>query len=513
MRIWEPWETAWPAGAALVVLVVAGAVARRHLRPGPIAARAYVGLFLTSLAVRLWAVPALARHEFDGHEAEFFDIFVGARAVNRGGTVLYPAMQWLWWALGQVLPHEPWVPVVVMAVVGAASVVVCADLARVLLRDPGRPGRGLLGALVVGALVAAHPAHAAWSSSAYNVVLPFFFGSCVLWVGARVGRSRVPPLGLALAGAAAWALVVATRLDAAVVGLPAAGLALALAPPDARWRDVVLRRWVLAGPLVAGLALAALAAFPLVYPGEVPGAGERALAFAIHAPMVAHYLPFGPAGLLLAAVGGCALVAAWEDPPLVAVLLLGVVANHLLLASFDDLGDRHLLLAAPLGAVLVALAATGGGGPDLRRVVGVSAPVAALLLVGLHAVSERYYAPEEAFLEDATARFASLPRWSLEEARAGCGWVNEDPRAAATPVASHFNVLHAGEAAALRSPSGCLRWCADLQDWRWSSRGVADRARRMGRLFAMQPVAMVTDEASGYACEAWELTERRCCAP
>lgn len=513
MRIWEPWETAWPAGAALLLLLAAVAVCWRRLRPGPVAGRLYAVLFSVGLFVRLVAVPALARHGYDGHEAEFYDLFVGTRAINRGGTVLYPAMQWLWAGLGSVLPHLPWVPVVLMSVVGSASVVVCADFARVLLRDPARPRRGQLAALLAGAVVALHPVHAAWSSSAYNVILPFFFGCCVLWVGAKVGRSRQPPIWVATAGAAAWVLVVATRLDAAVVGLPAALLALCCTPLGTRWREVAPRRWVLVLPLVLGLGLGAAAAFPLVYPGEVPGAGERGLAFLVHAPMVAHYLPFGPAWLWAGLVGTCAAVAFVEDATVVVVMVVGILANHFLLSSFDDLGDRHLLLAVPLAGVLVALAAAGGGRPRLPRIGLLAGPPLAVLLVALVALSGRFYAEEETFVADARSRLAHLPTWSLEEARQDCGWVNEDPRASSDPAASHFNVLHAEEAASLRSDGGCLRWCADLQDWRWSSRGVADRARRMGRLFALRPVAMVADEPSGYACEVWELTDRRCCAP
>ncbi len=513
MKIWEPWETAWPAGVAVLVLGFALERSWRRLRPGVAAGRLYAGLFSTALLVRLVGVPSLARHRFDGHEAEFYDLFIGARAINRGGTVLYPAMQWMWAGLGSVLPHQPWVPVVLMSMVGSASVVVCADLARLLLRDPARPSRGLLAAALAGAVVGLHPVHAAWSSSAYNVSLPFFFASCVLWVGAQVGRSRQPSLWVATAGAAAWALVVSTRLDAALVGLPAALLAVCLSPENVRWREALRRRWSLALPLVLGLGLGIAAAMPLLYPGEIPGAGERELAFWVHAPMLGHYLPFGPAGLWMALLALCAVVALRDDAILVAILVLGIATNHLIMSSFDDLGDRHLLLAVPLGAVLVALAAAGGPRVDRRRVLGLAAPPLLVLLFGLVGLSGRFYAEEEAFVADARSRFAARPIWTLEQARAGCGWINEDPRAAADPVASHFNVLDAAEAAALRGESGCLRWCADLQDWRWSSRGVADRARRMGRLFGLRPVAMVADEASGYACEVWELTDRRCCAP
>ncbi len=509
MRIWEPWETAWPAGAAALVLLLAAALGRRHLRPRQPAVA--VGLFVLALFTRLLVIPALTQHAYDGHEAEFYDIFIGARAVNRGGTVLYPAMQWLWWGLGRLLPHHPWVPMALMSAVGAACAPVVAGAVARLARDGRDPALAGRVGLLAGVVVALHPVHAAWSSSAYNVALPALFGAVVLWSSAVVARSRRPPLAVALLGAAAWALVVATRLDAAPIGLTAALLALGLAAPGDSARAALRRRLPLVAPLAVGLVLGGFALFPLVFPGEVPGAGERALSFAIHLPMWAPYLPTSGGALFLVAAALLALPAARRWPAPTALLVMGLVVHHLLMATFDDLGDRHLLPSLPALAWLVA-AGAGALSPARRWVAAAAAaPALAALALGLLDVRERYYASEEAFVAHLDATWPDLPRVGLAEAREGCGWINEDPRAAAEPVASHFNVLDAGEAAALRGPQGCLRWCADLQDWRWSSRGVADRARRMGRLYDLQPLAVVTDPASGYACVAWEVGARRCC--
>ena len=46
----------------------------------------------------------------DGHEADYYDRFTGLVEPTQGGTVMYPSMQWLWYGLGHILPHEPWVP-------------------------------------------------------------------------------------------------------------------------------------------------------------------------------------------------------------------------------------------------------------------------------------------------------------------------------------------------------------------------------------------------------------------
>ncbi|MEC8423244.1 MAG: hypothetical protein VX000_05665, partial [Myxococcota bacterium] len=131
MRIWEPWETAWPAGAALVLCALAVASGGwRWVRIDRRDRAVAVGLLLVALIVRLLVVPAWTMHTYDGHEAEYFDLFRGVRAPTRGGTVLYPAMQWLWWGLGRLLPPWPRLPMVLMACVGALGVVTSAALMR-----------------------------------------------------------------------------------------------------------------------------------------------------------------------------------------------------------------------------------------------------------------------------------------------------------------------------------------------------------------------------------------------
>jgi len=104
-----------------------------------------------ALFVRLVVIPALTNHTYDGHEADYFDLFRGIAEPTRGGTVKVPAMQWFWWVMGQPFSNAPpelpllrVVPVLLMCVV---SLVGIGTLAGAV---------GVLG-LVVGAAVAAHP--------------------------------------------------------------------------------------------------------------------------------------------------------------------------------------------------------------------------------------------------------------------------------------------------------------------------------------------------------------------
>ena len=142
--------------------------------------------------------------------------------------------------------------------------------------------------------------------------------------------------------------------------------------------------------------------------------------------------------------------------------------------------------------------------------------VLSVLWLSLPALAElrtRYYADEEDFVVLLSASpYDELPRWDAPPGD-DCGWIAEDPRVAMDPPRSHFNLLDPQEAATLRGEDGCLRWCLDIQDWRWSSRGVRDRGIRLRYLYALQPEAVVLERSSGYACLVMRVGERSTGAP
>lgn len=308
------------------------------------------------------------------------------------------------------------------------------------------------------------------------------------------------------------ALAVATRLEAGLLALPVAFLLLVGSDgPGPTLRD---RLWVLP-PLVLGAVLALLAARPILFPGDLPGAGEHALAFAMHRDLLAYHAPFDTLPALALVVLGAAL--AGRDRPRATLALVGLaVANHLLMATFDDYGDRHTLTA--LWGIAWALGAGSASVPGEARRLGGALALGGLLVSasGLGAMRQTYYGPEEAFLETLQqGELAQLPRHDVSRVASvvapegRCGWIAEDHRIARDPPRSHFNLVDPAEADALRGPDGCLRWCADVQDWRWSSRGVRDRALRVHHLYFAAPVGVVQDAESGFACLVWQLGERR----
>ncbi|MGB0639315.1 MAG: hypothetical protein ACPGTU_08285 [Myxococcota bacterium] len=495
MSFSTPFSTVWPAGLALLVLAVSLVLVRRQIRMP----RRWWVVAVVAMVVRLWVIPALDSHMFDGHEADYWDLFRGVREPTRGGTVMVPAMQWFWWLLGRILPNIPVIPVLLMAIVGTASIGLVSGAIGVLTsRKVG---------WFMAALLAIHPTHAAWSTSAYNVILPHFFGALGLYAVARSASRAGSPGVWGMVAASGIALSVSLRLDTATMAIPMLLWVLCVRPAGASVLER-LRVWLLPGLVAIGLG--ALAIWPLVWPGELPGAGERGLSFAIHWNFFDIYHPFDGwlAGVLLA----LGLVSAVRKHPRIVIpLFLLVVTHHLIMATFDDVGERHTLVVLPSVLAIVSI------GWGLLGRVGLIALglIAGLLVMDLSDVRDRFYGSESEFVEQ-----LSLPPWSDLERKVwpdgvseDCGWVAEDARVRRGPVASHFNVLNPEEEAGLRGSDGCLHWCVDVQDWRWSSRGVRDRALRLSHLFEMEPAFVVMEPVTGYACLVMDIGQRMIRAP
>ena len=430
-----------------------------------------------ALLVRCLALP-IWRHTYDGHEAEYLDLWMGTRELSQGGTMLYPAMQWLYRGLGFVAPveHGP------LLVSLAASLVSIAALHGLLLRLVDRR------VAVAGAVaLALCGTHAFWSSSAYNVILPHALVMVALWALAVLRRGD--PLGAGLVAGGAAALAVATRLELAVVAPVGLLFVLALRPPG--WR-----RWL--PPILGGGALALAAALLVLLPGGqvAPGAGQRELALSVNLGLFDYFAPFD-ALWLAPVVLVAALLALRERPRLAGPLVLLVLGSHLLFVTFDDYGYRHLVTA------LAAICGLIGFLVRWRQ----TWPLYAVALFGLGwqtlDVGQRYYASEEAY-------GATLdPELPVRTSVGDCALINEDSRIVAEDrQLSHFNRLDPVEAEALRAERGCVQWLQTVQDHRWSSRSVRARALRLEHLYELTPVSVVRRD-NGFVGLLLEVGERK----
>lgn len=483
-----PIETVWPVGVTAVLWAAVAWRLRGQIRMP----RWWWLLALVAVGVRLFWIPAWTAHAFDGHEAEYWDLFRGMKSPTRGGTVMVPGMQWFWWLLGHVLPASERLVVALMVVVGAASIGLTGGAI-------GLAGGRLAGWLAAWLLVF-HGAHAAWSSSAYNVILPHFFSAAALFGAAASVRGRAGPWRSLVV--LSIALSLALRMDTGTIGLAVAALVL-FCRPDGATLVERLRRW--AGPGLICAAITAACVWPMLWPGSLPGAGERTLSFSLNRFFWAPYHPFDRP--VVAVCAAAVAVQAIRRHAALALVLVGwLVIHHGMMATFDDFGERHALVVAPalaglLGLGLASMSWLGVAG--LGLFVGFSA-------LNVQDIAERFYGSEEryaAVLEQPP--YADLPRveWPGTPPK-DCGWIAEDARVAARPIASHFNVLNPEEEAELRGSAGCLKWCVDVQDWRWSSRGVRDRALRLDHLFELHPAAVVVDPSTGYACLSMDVGHR-----
>lgn len=484
----SPIETVWPVGVVFLCWLGCAWRGRSALGlTGPA-----VALGVAAMLIRLVWIPAWSGHVFDGHEAEYWDLFRGMKAPTRGGTVMVPAMQWFWWLLGHVLPASERIVVSIMTAVGVASIGLTAGAI-------GRLG-GRTAGWIAACLLVFNGAHAAWSSSAYNVILPHFFSAAALFAVSSSVRGQPGPWRALVVLSIAMSM--ALRMDTGTVGIAVASTAVLVRPDGASvWER--LRGWALPGLIC--VAVTAACVWPMVWPGALPGSGERSLSFSLNRFYVAPYHPFD--NLLLAAVLVASTVLALRRHAAVAlVFVFWIGAHHGLMATFDDFGERHALVVLPAIVGLVGLGLSSVGAPGVvmfALALGVS-------LKDLSDVAHRYYGSEDRYvgvLEEPP--YSDLPRveWQGSPPE-DCGWIAEDQRVASRPIASHFNILRPEEEASLRGSTGCLRWCADVQDWRWSSRGVRDRALRLQHLFDLTPMAVVVDPSTGYACVSMDVGHR-----
>ncbi len=456
-----PWTTAWPALPALLLALVGS----WGLRRTPRIDRRLVVVLGVALAVRTLWLP-VEQHQYDGHEAEYLDIYLGRRDLTRGGPLLYPVMQWLYWLLGRLPTHEA-VPVVVS--LGASLLAIAALVG--LVGRLARPEAGL----AAGLALALWGNHAFWSSSAYNVILPHALGLVALWALA-VWCSGDSPLAAGALAAGAGALAVLLRVESWL--LAPVGLLLVLAHRPAGATRAL-------PPILFGAVVAACGTWLVLFPGTTPGAGQRDLSFAINHDLYAYFAPFDQLWAAGVAAVGLGL-GLFRFPRLFVPLVVLIGGSHLLFASFDDYGFRHLLnaeaaLAAGLGVLVV------------HRWARWLAPVALVALVGhTQDVADRYYMPEHDLVEAAEAE--GLPERSLHELD-GCTLISEDGRVVPEDrQISHFNLYDPAEERALRERTGCVSWLRSLQDERWSSRAVRDRALRLEHLFVITDSAVVVDD-------------------
>jgi hypothetical protein len=442
-------------------------------------------------AISLFAIPSLARYAPLGHEASYFDCYTGASPPGSEGGwepyVTYPLLRWIYWALGRLVPGDtPAAPQILNAAVRGIAVVLIGGVGAVLGK---RPEVGLTAAI----LLCLHSVHAFWGGGMFNVVLPHALALlCVLFALLAWRSGEVRPM---LAAAASGAMVVAGRVEWALLAPALGALLLSLGP---RWgRALGVRRarfWI--GPL----ALSAAFALALLL-----GAGDLTEQGGYHDPrgylvtllhqvfLLEIFEPLHHAWALAGAAAGAAMW--WKRGDVDRSGPFGLLAFALLswggLATFNDVSYRHALVPAIALLLALALLAPALRGPRPGAVI--AATFLGLTIAGelgaLKTAAHRYYMSPEAFVEE-------HPGFQGPEIAAdvidgsGCYLITDDERLWRLGIAgSHFNLMDPGEAVKRwRHHGGCILWLYDLSNHRQDSLAARVRGRKLMRWFSWAPV-------------------------
>ncbi len=476
--------------AAGVLLEPFRRTSRRHLA-------ALALILLAAWGIRAWIIPALTGHVFDGHEADYFDVWRHAVPqpdfAYRASRTLRILYRWV----GPLFGGSGWWLVVLHL---AASLLIPVMVWSWLSDLTGSEEAGLW----AGALLAADPVLGFWSSSAYNILLP-----CLLSVATLTALEP----GLQRAGAATvafaltcWAGAVALRPEAVLLTVPVG------------WRLVASRRVVMALPtrlVTVGVPLLGLLAY-LVEGQQTAVGGEGAgslLAMFRRQVLLFDYLtPYNtwPCVVVLMV----SIVAVWAGLGrrrwVVGYLLATAASQHAAFAAFDDYGYRHTLvirlsLAALVGAGIACLHQRVDEAMSQCRVrkwcrflaaPAVSWAVYAASLVplldGVLDIQRRYYASSETFYRS-DPRFRTLP--PLEPATySGCVWVAESDCLDVGVRASHFELFDADRLSELEALShDCILFAYDRENFQASSRSIHARAVKVARFFHLEPVGKVAE--------------------
>lgn len=285
-------------------------------------------------------IPALTRHVFDGHEADYYDVWRGVQSGLGEGYRASEWMRFLYAQLGPLFGGSGQALVVLTLLLSVLTLPLVWVWAREL------SNRESLASWTVSLLVL-DPVHAFWASSAYNIQLPFSLSMLSLAALER-GIRRGAPLLLALSTVALGAAV-AARGEALLIGV-VWGLRVLLH----------LRRTLVPGGSRLALLFPLLSVVWPVLAGLQGLGGQTSTEYMLelwrqqwwlldYLQPYAHPLIWG--GLLLL----------WpvllRSVPLRSVLLVlgvGIVVHQLAYALFDDYDFRHTLFSRVALVVVVS---------------------------------------------------------------------------------------------------------------------------------------------------------------
>ena len=420
------------------------------------------------IAMRYVCFP-MSEVEILGHETQYGDVFLGQMVPFLGDTTAYPTMQMVWFLLGylsRICSSDIIVSLYWTSLVGLISIWLWSDIIYARFSIDRYKTILWLGTLGM---------HIVWAHNIYNIMWPFFFLSLAFWIQEVVkGRWIFAVL-----------IAISMRMEL-VVFVP---MYIAFDMLDHRYNKNTWYWEMLLCVLVLVPVLA-------MSQGEVPGDGERWISMQNNIGFVQLYQPWIWEICMFAVFYGVSFW--WRQTVFVnidtnehlriLVTCAMFIVYHCVMASFSDFSSRHAFFS--LLCVLCIL-------PYIWRYSWLYWFSVSLHVFDSMNLRQQWYGTEEVFVEVIERLAKQYTVSSVDVSKDTCAMIVEmEPfveriqEKQKQPVFSHFNLFSPIEKNTLLAEYGCVDWCYTIQDWRWSSLGVEDRAARLQYLYDWQAIGI-----------------------
>ena len=390
--------------------------------------------------------------EHIGHESFYFELSLGVQSLQAHDTLHYPSQQVLWW-FAHFLPIHDFIPVLPLVI--SALVPIIFSLICNYDSSPKRFLPAILWSLTL-------PSFLDWSCSFYNIVPPLLF-ALLFVLGLQKNNMKLSMISglLMLGGRIEWVVVVPFIFCSSLCKK---------------------KQGILTTLLLLWLCL-----LIFIFDQDIPGEGERWQAFIINLPILSYLEIYSNIGFLLL----CASLFYRQTLSLRSSISLisWCIAVHFLMSSFNDYGSRHIF---PIWFVI---------GFIIIRSENIWFAAVLLHIIGVFQHHKIHYASHDIWKNHLT-QFSSSKKLSLSEA-GNCARIAESDFFKQKPTLSHFNLYSIDEYNRLQESFGCVHWCLEYEQWRWTSLGVSDRNSRINEMYNTRIIGTLEQEEQ--SCVLYEV--------
>ena len=395
--------------------------------------------------------------EHIGHEGFYFELIQGLHPLQNHDTLHYPTQQVLYWMLHYVpIPNLVlFYPLLLATLVPIFFSILCSIS---ISTQPKWPSFWWMLSL---------PAFLDWSCSFYNIIPPLLFA--LLYI---IGLQKNNSIFAFFSGC----LLLGARIEWIVI------------LPLLFWSSISKQK-----KFMLTILLSMYFVFLLwLFQQEIPGEGERIQAFWINISIIDFLDVYSGVGLILLPF---AMIYQQSIPNKYCIYLLAWgMSVHIIMSTFNDYGSRHVFpIWLAIGYILVH-----------SRYMWIPA----LLLHVVFCIDHHrmHYASVELWhshISHIEPQYV-ISLTSIEEQK--CARIAESETFQQFPVLSHFNIYNHDEYQSLLQKYGCVYWCLEYDQWRWTSLGISDRNYRINKLYKTKMLGIMKEKEE--QCVLYDVQER-----